>query len=283
MSLPVTVVTVAFGSTKAVNDWAAKWSSLGADCIIANNGSPISMKYGERVRVLPSIGNIGYGPAINRAVAEVQTPIVLITNPDTLPLSKHSLDKLLACHEEGVITGAITVTSTGTTVHSTGIWPDSSWIKAQIFKPATSLWRSDRYDWLQGGLLMISKKDFLDLDGFDESYPLYFEDVDLCAKAKKAGIAVNLCDTARFIHDEGSGAERATVTRLSCFHWGLYQFFRKHFPREIKSVKRMICFKCIFRILQHSFLQPEKTRGYIASLKSIIRDTPPHLPKAADE
>lgn len=283
MSLPVTVVTVAFGSAKAVNDWAAKWSSLGAECIIANNGSAISNDFGDRVTVLPSIGNIGYGAAINRAVAEAQTPIILITNPDTLPLNSDSLEKLLTNHKEGVITGAITVTSTGNTVHSTGIWPDISWVKSQIFKPAPSLWREDRFDWLQGGLLMVHKKNFLEAEGFDENFPLYFEDIDFCANAVKTGISMNFCKSASFIHDEGSGADRAIVTRLSCFHWGMYQFFRKHYPTEAKAVRKLICLKCIVRIFQNSLLHPEKTKGYIASLKSMIRNTAPALPKASNE
>ena len=280
---PVTTVTVAFGNSKAVSNWAERWASIGVDCVIANNGSSISADYGDRVKVLPSIGNIGYGAAINRAVAAVQTPIVLITNPDTLPYSPDSLEKLLNCHEEGVITGAITVSSKGSIAHSTGIWPDSSWVKSQIFKSAPSLWRKDRYDWLQGGLLMIHKKDFLKIGGFDESYPLYFEDIDLCANAKKVGISINLCKKAKFIHDEGTGAERATVTRLSCFHWGLYQFFKKHVPAEVNSVKRMLFYKCMVRIFQNSLFYPEQTRGYIASLKSIIINAAPPLPKASDE
>lgn len=281
--LQVTVVTVAFGNSEVVGNWSEKWASCGVDCLIANNGSHISIEYGESVKVLPSIGNIGYGAAINRAVSEVQTPIVLITNPDTLPYSTDSLKKLLNCHKEGVITGANTISSTGSITHSTGIWPDSSWVKSQIFKSAPSLWRKDRYDWLQGGLLMVHKKDFLQVGGFDENYPLYFEDIDFCANALKAGVSMNYCDTACFIHDEGTGAERATVTRLSCFHWGLYQFFRKHSPTECKTVKRLICLKCIVRIFQYSFLYPEKTRGYIASLKAILRNIAPPLPKALDE
>ncbi len=281
--LQVTVVTVAFGNSKAVGNWAIKWSSLGVDCVIANNGSSTSTYYGDRVKVLPSIGNIGFGAAINRAVSEVKTSIVLITNPDTLPFSSGSLEKLLNCHKEGVITGAVTVSSKGAIVHSTGIWPDSSWVKSQIVKSASSLWRKDRYDWLQGGLLMVHKKDFLKVGGFDESYPLYFEDIDFCANAKKVGISINLCKKTKFIHEEGTGAERATVTRLSCFHWGLYQFFKKHVPVEVDSVKRMLICKCVVRIFQNSIFHPEQTRGYIASLKSIIKNEAPSLPKASDE
>jgi len=281
--LRVTVVTVAFGNSNVVNNWVKAWSSLGVDCVIANNGSPISVNYGERVRVLPSIGNIGYGAAVNRAVAEVQTPIVLITNPDTLPSSSDSLIKLLNSHKEGVITGATTVNSTGGPVHSTGVWPESSWVKSQIIRSASSLWRPDRYDWLQGGLLMVQKKDFLKLGGFDQRYPLYFEDIDFCANATKAGISMNYCETTHFIHDEGTGAERATVTRLSCFHWGMYLFFQKHVPSKVNSIKRMLICKCIVRIVQNSIFHPEQTNGYIASLKSIVRNKAPVLPKASYE
>ena len=42
-------------------------------------------------------------------------------------------------------------------------------------------------DWLMGSCLMLRKKDFNEVKGFSKEYFMYFEDVDLSYKLKKAG------------------------------------------------------------------------------------------------
>ncbi len=278
MSLPVTVVTVAFGSTDVVKHWAEKWSDTTATCVISDNGNEKKWDVDKRVRILPYQGNKGFGAGINRAIEESDTPLVLITNPDTLPAQYDSLSRLISYHVRGSFTGAITSNSSEEEVHSTGIFPEKSWVRSQIFKPANNLWRKDRFDWIQGSLMMVHREDFLKIGGFSSKYPLYFEDVDICARAKKQGMNINFCETSRFIHDEGSGADRVTATRLSCFHWGMLEFFRSFDPQNAEAVKKMILAKCILRMFSYSVVNTQAAKGYYLALRSIIRGIAPGLP-----
>ncbi len=278
MFLPVTVVTVAYGSSDVVKKWAVKWSEAGATCVIADNGNLISPDVSSYAKVLPFSGNSGFGAGINRAVQEADTPVVLITNPDTLPGNADSLEILYNSHSHGNLTTGATFNSQQSLIHSTGIWPSRDWIRTQICRPAKSLWRRDRMDWLQGSLIMADRDSFLDLGGFSNNFPLYFEDVDLCFRAKKRGMAINYCSESSFIHDEGSGSERASATRLSCFHWGLLEFFRNHDPENLNSVRRMLIAKCIVRIFSYSLWDFQAVKGYSLALRSLFTGIPPELP-----
>lgn len=70
--------------------------------ILADNGSTdgtpeLAAEANEHVRLLRTGGNIGYGGAINRAVAELDPAIeyIVIANPD-IRWSTDAIDKLLA-------------------------------------------------------------------------------------------------------------------------------------------------------------------------------------------
>jgi len=283
LSLPVTVVTVAFGNSDIVRKWVRQWSDSGASCLISDNGNQIPSDISAKTRVLPFTGNKGFGAGINRAVLEADTPIILITNPDTLPANSHSLEDLHNYHSRGNLTGATTVDPEGNEVYSTGIWPNINWVRSQIFKPAESLFREDRIDWLQGSLIMVHKNDFLKAGGFNSRYPLYFEDVDLCSRGPLHGLGIDFCRESQFIHDEGTGSSKVTATRLSCFHWGMLEFFKDHDSANAKAVKQLLITKCILRMSAFSIRDVEITRGYYRALSSILSGLPPRLPGARND
>ena len=280
MSSSITVVTVACGNPEVVGSWAREWSRTGASCVISDNGNRIPPEIADDVKVLPFEGNTGFGQGINRAVEESDNPVVLITNPDILPENTDSLRSIMDYHSPGSLTGGQTVDSLGRPVPSSGIWPTAQWVRSQVFKPAKTLWRRDRMDWLQGSLILIHRDEFLRLGGFSSRYPLFFEDVDLFARAKRLGMKADLCEAGRFIHNEGSGSDRAISTRLSCFHWGMLEFFRNHDSSDADAVRRMIIAKCILRLFAYASISPDTVRGYYLGLQSVLRGIAPILPRS---
>lgn len=280
MALPVTVVTVAYGGSGAVREWVRQWSSTGAACIITDNGNQLPDGIVSDATVLPFTGNTGFGRGINRAVHEADTELVLITNPDTLPENTASLSRLIEYHSPGTITGSTTVDRSGKEIHSSGAWPNRNWVRSQIFKKAESLWSRNQNDWLQGSLMMVCKDDFLKLGGFSSSYPLFFEDVDICARAEKQGMSIGFCRESRFIHNEGSGSTEAAATRISCFHWGMLEFFRNHDPDNADAVRKMIIAKCVFRLSAYALFSPRAFKGYCKALEAVVSGVSPTLPGA---
>ena len=87
-------------------------------------------------------------------------------------------------------------------------------------------------DWVSGSLILISKQDFERIGGWDESYWLYYEDVDLCSRASSHGGAVGLHNQISVIHNHGGSTrtnlETTTLTKAEVII-SLHVFLSNHY------------------------------------------------------
>lgn len=58
--------------------------------------------------------------------------------------------------------------------------------------------------WISGACLVLTRELWLAVRGFDESYFLYWEDIDLCHRVREAGGSVVFEPRAVAVHDEGA-------------------------------------------------------------------------------
>ena len=82
-------------------------------------------------------------------------------------------------------------------------------------------------DWLAGMFMLFTTPGYQALGGFDESYFLYYEDVDICAQIWKSGQRLIYCPEVSVIHD----ARRASHKNVRFFIWhlsSLIRFMIKH-------------------------------------------------------
>lgn len=77
-------------------------------------------------------------------------------------------------------------------------------------------------DWVAGMFMLFRSADFARLGGFDERYFLYYEDVDICARARSAGMKVVLCPSVSVIHD----ARRDSRKSIRYLRWHLASMAR---------------------------------------------------------
>ena len=90
-------------------------------------------------------------------------------------------------------------------------------------------------DWVAGMFMLIPKKVFREIGGFDERFFLYYEDVDLCARLTLAGYRILLCSSVSVVHD----ARRSSRKKLRFMCWHIasaVRFFSS-------SVYRQVCRK----------------------------------------
>lgn len=66
-------------------------------------------------------------------------------------------------------------------------------------------------DWVAGMFLLTARATFSRLGGFDESYRLYYEDVDLCARAWHVGFPVMVVPSVVVTHDARRASRRRPV------------------------------------------------------------------------
>lgn len=82
------------------------------------------------------------------------------------------------------------------------------------------------------GACLLTRKEIIDkIGGLDESYRSIFEEVDFCARVKKAGWKIYFTNTAQIIHHKGqSFRKRKIITNQKNFNYALLRFFKKHKP-----------------------------------------------------
>lgn len=77
-------------------------------------------------------------------------------------------------------------------------------------------------DWVAGMFVLFPSSTFKQLNGFDEAYFLYYEDVDICFRARSLKLRVALCAEAVAVHD----ARRSSRRNIRHFCWHISSMFR---------------------------------------------------------
>jgi N-acetylglucosaminyl-diphospho-decaprenol L-rhamnosyltransferase len=83
-------------------------------------------------------------------------------------------------------------------------------ICGQRYKQQAGLWA----DWVSGAFMAFNSSIFRDLGGFDESYFMYCEDVDICLRVQLAGYKLAKSDTAVIHH-----TQRSTLKSWKHLQW----------------------------------------------------------------
>lgn len=192
------------------------------------------------VRVIPSQGNIGFGKANNLLAASAQGDFLLLLNPDTR-LVDPAIDRLLdfaqsqpgaawgglTTYPDGRLDGGnfLTIPTFGDILREAIGWPGKRHDQGE----AAKLDAPRRVSVLCGGFMMISRRAWDVLGGFDPTFLLYAEEIDLFTRLRQAGLDVWLLPESRIVHDVGSGAlNSATRTRYK--FTGMMHYARRHWP-----------------------------------------------------
>lgn len=77
-------------------------------------------------------------------------------------------------------------------------------------------------DWVNAAFLLLPRRVYARLGGFDEGYHMYCEDVDLCLRLQGAGWRMVRAGDARVIH----GAQRASRRQWQHLRWHLQSLWR---------------------------------------------------------
>lgn len=164
-----------------------------------------------RAALLQQEVNLGYAAANNLAAKGATTPYLVLLNPDAFP-EPDWLANLLAAAEAYPQAAAIGSTQisaddqskfdgAGDAMHASGIAYRAEWNR-----PRRHLGPIAETFSACGAAMLIRKEIFEDMDGFDERYFCYFEDVDLCFRLRLAGWRVLQSPDAVVTHIGGASS-----------------------------------------------------------------------------
>ncbi|MCQ4121465.1 glycosyltransferase family 2 protein [Rhodococcus tibetensis] len=256
MSSKLAVVTVTYSPGEHLEhflDTLAEATKEDPQVVMADNGSTdgapeAADKAYDHVRLLRTGGNIGYGGAVNRAVAEIDEEIefVVVANPD-VRWAPGSIDVLLAAAERWPRAGALgplvlepdgsvypsarqvpdLVSGAGHAVLGT-VWPSNPWTAG--YRQENESLSERAVGWLSGSCLLIRRAAFDSINGFDSRYFMYMEDVDLGDRLGKAGWLNVHVPSAEVTHAKGHAAGKHPELMLPAHHQSAYRFQADRHP-----------------------------------------------------
>jgi len=198
-------------------------------------------QHDERLRVIYSYRNLGFGAAVNLGAKQARGRSLLILNPDCLP-GEDDLRKLLALQAARPKAGLI-----GAVVCDADGRPDpASWRRDPLLRRSlnTLLGRPGETvevgqqipaevieaEAISGALMLMTREMFERLGGFDEKYFLHCEDLDLCRRVRDIGYQVLLAGNVRVAHGRGSSSRHRPIFVSRHKHRGMWRWFRRHDP-----------------------------------------------------
>lgn len=220
---PITAVTVLYRSRGLLEELAATLRSLRPLCevILVDSCSGDGTAEAARTAVPWAVHmqmdqNLGFGAANNLALNEVDTPFVLLLNPDAR-LDLDSLSAMAAFLRESSDTAAcqpllrlwdwpMAAAGAGTSMtpygegydlrymHYLPVAPQVPRVRVPGVTAALSLWRTDA---------------IMEEGGFDPGFFMYFEDVDMCLRLGSSGWRFTVLPAACGYHRSGATSSRA--------------------------------------------------------------------------
>ncbi|HEX9538165.1 MAG TPA: glycosyltransferase family 2 protein [Streptosporangiaceae bacterium] len=218
----IAVVIVTYNSAHVVGDLLdslpAALDGLTADVIVVDNGSTDGtaelLAAREGCRVVCS-ANSGYAGGINRGVREAMSAeAILVLNPD-VRLHEGSVPPLLAVlREPNVGIAAPQVRSSQgalelslrrepTLLRALGLTRTKLALFSEYVTRPSDYARPRDVDWALGAVLLMSRKCYDTLNGWDETYFLYSEETDLALRARDAGLLTRYEPRAVAVHIGG--------------------------------------------------------------------------------
>ncbi len=199
------------------------------EVIVVDNASTdntvdlIRDRYGSRVKLIANEQNVGFAAANNQAYLLAEGDTIFLVNPDSVlqPQAIRNTIEYLEAHPECGIAGALLLDDDGTRAPSARRFP------CFTRKAATLSGLADRFaifggadyedadhtqvldvDWVPGAFTGLKRAMLEEIGFFDERFFLYYEETDLCLRAKSFGWAVRYLPDVVVHHTGGASSKK---------------------------------------------------------------------------
>lgn len=262
-SARISVITVTYNSSKKVRAFLKSFAGnkLVKEIILIENNSSDSLQTRKivdqckNIKSIPTVTlytkkfNDGFGKSCNYGAKKSKGEYLLFINPDT-NVKNNSLSVLLdhAVESGADLIGGKSLTYNGSN-HLTVVRTPNLNIGLFEFSNLGKLFKTQRghkdfyyldnesivsgnddvqVDAVGGAYLMIRSKSFTKLNGFDESFFMYLEDVDICVRARQLGMRVVYCPHSTIKHIGGASSDNKYKIRHQAWFDSRKYYYKKH-------------------------------------------------------
>lgn len=192
------------------------------EIIVVDNGSTdgsieevesIKKEKGIKIELIKNSQNLGFSRAVNKALKQSRGQVLLLLNSDT-QVKTGCLKNLLEFEKKvrPALIGLKMLNPDGSVQGSVFNLPTAKraveefwlWNKGKFSKFAPPGNKPLVAEAVSGGALAISKEVIQKIGFFDERYFMYYEDLEYCRRAQKAGLKVWYLPKAQIIHEHGA-------------------------------------------------------------------------------
>jgi N-acetylglucosaminyl-diphospho-decaprenol L-rhamnosyltransferase len=245
----ISVVIVSYNTAALLADCLASLEGqrgLIREVVVVDNASSddsvsvVKQRFPD-VRLIAGTENIGFGRANNLAAGQCGGELLFLLNPDTRiePGCIQAMIAYMEEHPEIGMAGTATFNDDGApepTAQST--YPGHNYAKDAFARLPGDI------AWLLGSGLVVRRRVWEQIKGFDPDYFLYGEDVDLGLRVRKAGWPLGYAAEARIVHIGGQSERKSDPAAVFEKKMrGELLFYRKHYPaatvRKIIRIRRL--------------------------------------------
>lgn len=206
---------------KLIDNIRSKITNLDEIVLVDNSKEDLSEFEGGMVKVFHPGNNLGYGAAINLGVKLAKNENIVAMNPD-IEIENFDFNFSVPGEPLYLISGIMDDRLEYPTFPH--LFYDTCRLSfcnlSKAFAPLEKLSRKtklnkydhfQKIDWFPGSLIVTNKSTLTKLGGFDESYFLFYEEVDLCMRAHHQEIPVLFTPSIRYRSIPG----KSSVTDVS--------------------------------------------------------------------
>ncbi|HET7454070.1 MAG TPA: glycosyltransferase family 2 protein [Solirubrobacterales bacterium] len=206
------------------------------DFVLVDNGSgddsvALARRELPGVRAVELGENLGFGRAINRAVAEVPGDPLILLNNDAVPEPRF-VEALLEGLGDGVdsVAGVLLQERAPELIDSAGVVADATLMGFDYLhgEPAEVAETAAPPLGPTGGAALYRRRAFEDVGGFDERIFLYYEDLDLALRLAARGSRCRLAPDARALHAYSASLGAASARKYAWTGWSRGYMLRRY-------------------------------------------------------
>ncbi len=203
------------------------------------------------VEAMHNAAPLGFAANLNAGFARTDAELLVAANPDAVPAdgAVGALRAFMEEHPRCGVAGPRMVFPDGTWQPSRRRFPTVTGTVVRrtplrLVVPQRRHFHLDESppdqpvpaEWMLGGFLMLRRAMLDELDGFDEGYRLYGEDIDLQYRAARAGWERWYVPAAVVTHEHKAETDKRWLTHRTLWHWaGIARFVRKH-PERLRAL-----------------------------------------------
>jgi len=239
------------------------------DCASTDGTAAVVRDRFPEVQLIELDVNLGYGTALNEGARLASGSYLLLMNADAWPERPDSIERLVAFavgHPSAGALGPRLLNPDGSLQRSVRGFP-TLWRLATEYlflrwlnprsRALNAFYGADfdhnsvrDADFLVGAVLLVRRQAFEDVGGFDPSFFMFNEEVDLCYRLRQAGWDVVFVPVAEFVHI-GGASTRLDWDRMYREQLRSHlRFLKKHYGlRRAEQGRRLLLWSMRLRAL----------------------------------